>query len=468
MENSNHKNGYKKYFNNLEIEVPLLNGLTTQYVNFDNAASTPPMAITQEVMEKFLPYYSSVHRGTGYKSQLSTHIYEEARELVLKFVGADANEHTCAFVKNTTEAINKMARRFPFTEERNVVITTAMEHHSNDLPWRENAVVVHIKTLEDGQLDLNDFDKKLDEYSDSVAIVSVTGGSNVTGFINPIHDLAEKAHAVGAHFMADCAQLAPHRKVEMLPLDDPRHLDYLCLSAHKLYAPFGSGALIGRIDTFEKGKPDMVGGGVVNAVTLDKAYWAGLPDREEAGSPNHVGAILFASAIKQLMEIGMERVANHEAELSKYTLEKLLEISGIEIYGDLDPKNTKNRLGVIPFNIVGMNHFLVAAILGHEFGIGVRNGCFCAHPLIMHLLKIEGEEADEVIEAVVKGEGGKKPGLIRASFGLYNTTDEIDKFVEALQKIVAGKYQGNYIQQKNSGEFIPEGWNPEFDRAFKL
>ncbi len=271
-----------------------------------------------------------MHRGTGFKSQLSTHAYEQSRSLVLDFVGADPAEHTCIFGKNTTEAINKLARRFPFTAEKDVVITSGMEHHSNDLPWRGVARTIHVGLTPDGRLDEADFDAQLKTYGKRVALVAITGASNVTGYINPIHRLAEKAHAAGAQILVDCAQLAPHRKVDMRPLDDPAHLDYVTISAHKMYAPFGTGALVGRRDTFEQGDPDQRGGGTVEIVTLDDVVWAGPPDRDEAGSPNTVGAVALAAAMHQLSAIGMEKVAEHEAELTEYALERLAKIPEVQ------------------------------------------------------------------------------------------------------------------------------------------
>jgi selenocysteine lyase/cysteine desulfurase len=459
---------HRNLFVGLETEVPLLNGGMTRYINFDNAASTPPLKTVQETVNAFMNYYSSVHRGTGFKSQLSTHVYEEARHAVMRFVGADPQTHTCVFGKNTTEAINKLARRFPFTEKRKLVITSGMEHHSNDLPWRGVAEVVHVRLHADGGLDQADFEQKLDEYADQVALVAICGGSNVTGHITPIHDLAEMTHAVGAKFMADDAQLAPHRKVDMRPLDDPGHLDYVAISAHKMYAPYGTGALIGRKDTFETGDPDMVGGGVVQIVTLADAAWAAPPDRDEAGSPNHVGAIAMAAAAKVLMTIGMDTIAGHEIELTAHALQRLQEIPELQIFGDADPQNAANRLGVIPFELAGVDHFKVAAILGHEYGIGVRNGCFCAHPLILHLLKIDEGKARQVRHEMLSGDKSNMPGLTRASFGFYNTTAEIDILVEALKDIANGKYQGEYVQDTATGEFHPVGWEPRFEDYFSL
>lgn len=460
---------YCSLFIGTDTKVPLLNGKSTKYINFDNAASTPPMVAVQQAVNDFMPYYSSVHRGTGFKSQLSTHMYEEARHIILEFVGANPEQHTLIFGKNTTEAINKLARRFPFTAQRDVVITSSMEHHSNDLPWRANArEVVHIKLHPDGRLDMADFEARLAQYADRVALVTITAGSNVTGHISPIYELAEKSHAVGAQFMADCAQFAPHRKVDMLDLNDPRHLDYISISAHKLYAPYGSGALIGRKDTFETGYPDMVGGGVVQIVTLDDVVWAAPPDRDEAGSPNHVGAIAFAAAASALSEIGMHKVAAHEASLTAHALTRMQEVPGIIIFGDTNPANAANRLGVVPFGLEHVDHFKVAAILGHEFGIGVRNGCFCAHPLILHLLRVDHDQSLQVREQIINGDKTDMPGLIRASFGLYNTLEEVDALIDALKAISAGDYVGEYIQDTASGEYHPVGWDPKFEDYFSL
>lgn len=200
----------------------------------------------------------------------------------------------------------------------------------------------------------------------------------MTGFVNPIHRLAEKSHSVCAQITVDCAQLAPHRKIDMLSLDNPRHLDYVSISAHKLYAPFGTGALIGRQDTFERGNPDITGGGTVEIVTLDDVVWAKPPARDEAGSPNTVGAVGLAAAIKQLEALGMDNVAQHESYLTAHALNKLREVPGLQIFGDQKPGLAHERLGVIPMQLDGISHFLVAAILGLEFGIGVRSGCFCA------------------------------------------------------------------------------------------
>lgn len=461
-------NGYDTLFTGINAEVPLLNGNRIRYINLDNAASTPPFKAVRQAVNDFMIYYSSVHRGTGYKSQLSTHAYEIARETVLDFVGANPDTYTCIFGKNTTEAINKLARRFPFSNKKDMVITSGMEHHSNDLPWRAEAKVMHIKLSEDGRLDESDFDHILDRYSDRIALVAISGASNVTGFINPIHRLAEKTHKIGAKIAVDCAQLAPHRNVEMLSIDNPAHIDYLAISAHKLYAPFGTGALVGLKETFENGAPDVSGGGTVEIVTLDEVEWTRTPERDEAGSPNTIGAVALAAAITQLEQVGMQAIAEHEAHLTSFLLERLAQVPGIEIFGNANPDQASKRLGVIPFNVEKISHFLLAAILGYEYGIGVRNGCFCAHPYILHILGLSPVEADEVRNQMLAGNKSDMPGLVRISFGLYNTTDEIEMLIEALNQIQQGHYQGSYIQDMSSGEFMPRNWQPDFEDYFSL
>lgn len=377
----------------------------------------------------------------------------------MRFVHADPATHICLFAKNTTECINKLARRLPLGPEA-VVLTTEMEHHSNDLPFRAAARVVHAGLLADGQLDEQDFNRKLADLRGRLRLVAVSGASNVTGFLNPIHRLAQKAHAVGAYILADCAQLAPHRPIHVGELADPAHLDFVAFSAHKLYAPYGTGALVGRRDVFERGEPDQRGGGTVEIVTLNEVVWAEPPDREEAGSPNVVGAVALGAAAVELERIGLPAVAAHEASLTAHALERLAAIPDVRLFGDADPRRAAERLGVIPFQLEGLSHFLVAAILGYEFAIGVRSGCFCAHPYVLRLLDLEQPEAQAVRDRIVAGDRRQMPGMVRISFGLYNTIEEVDALVEALRRIARGEYRGEYRQDTATGEFVPAGWQP--------
>jgi selenocysteine lyase/cysteine desulfurase len=239
-------------------------------------------------------------------------------------------------------------------------------------------------------------------------------------------------------------------------------LDYVAISAHKMYAPFGTGALVGRRDTFEQGDPDLRGGGEVELVTLDSVYWSAPPDRDEAGSPNTIGAVALAAAIEQLEEVGMEAVAAHEAELTAHALTRFKEVSDLVLFGDTDPSHAAQRLGVLPINLLSKSHYLVSAILGFEFAIGVRNGCFCAHPYLLHLMQVPEPTVERVRAEMLSGDRREVPGLVRISFGLYNNLEDIDACVEALKCIAAGKYRGDYKQSKSSGHYYPEGVKFDF------
>jgi selenocysteine lyase/cysteine desulfurase len=451
----------------IDQQVPVLDGGLRPYINFDNAASTPTLKDVLDTVNEFMHWYSSVHRGTGFKSRVATQAYDDARRIVAEFVGANLNDHTVIFGKNTTDAINKLSYRLQL-KENDVVLVSLLEHHSNDLPWRAQAHVEHVKADELGRLDVVDLDRLLEVYRGRVKLVAITGASNVTGHLPDIHAIAQKAHAAGAEILIDCAQLAPHRRVAMGDLDDPAHLDYVSISAHKMYAPFGTGALIGRKDTFEKGEPEYRGGGTIEIVTVDNVEWAGAPDRDEAGSPNVAGAVALAAAIKALNQIGMDVIAEHEAELTAYALEQLKPIEQLEIYGETEVATVRNRLGVIPLNVKGMSHFLVAAILGTEYGIGVRNGCFCAHPYLLHLMRLSPEESDRVRHDILSNNRHDMPGLVRISFGMYNTAAEVDVVVQALRHIAQGSYTGQYVQNIKSGEYHATNWQPNLAQYFKL
>ena len=438
-------------------EVPLLDGRLVPYISLDNAASTPPLRDVVDAVQSFLPYYSSVHRGAGFKSRISTAAYQDAHETLARFVGADTTTNTVIFGKNTTEAINKLAFRYPLGRH-SVVLSTAMEHHSNDLPWRGRATVVRATVTPEGRVDEDDVDCLLAAYGERIALMTVSGASNVTGFVQPVHRLARKAHAVGADILVDAAQLAPHRLIDVKPDDDPEHLDFVAFSGHKMYAPFGTGVLVGRRDIFLQGAPEYQGGGTVDIVTPDEVRWAGLPDREEAGSPNVVGAVATASAARALMDAGMENVERHEALLTTYALERLQSLPGISLYGVNDPHRTHDRVGVIAFNLAPIHHALVAAILGYEGGIGVRNGCFCAQPYVAHLL--ERAEPDQAFwhRAIRDRERSRRPGMVRISLGIYNTPEDIDALVEMLQRIARNDYQGTYGHVPQSGDCTPVGY----------
>jgi selenocysteine lyase/cysteine desulfurase len=443
----------------IDREVPLLDGTSRIYAYLDNAASTPSFRQVRDTVDDLLEWYSSVHRGSGFKSVVSTRAYEQAHEIVGHFVGADPQADCVIFGKNTTEAINTLANVIDW-QPGDVVITTLMEHHSNDLPWRNKARVVHVGVDALGRLDLDEMERRINEQSGKIRLVAVSGASNVTGFVQPMHQIAEMAHKAGALILVDAAQLAPHRAMDMGPHGSPQHLDFVALSGHKIYAPFGTGALVGSKAFFAGLPPDQRGGGTIEVVTVDEVHWAEPPERDEAGSPNVIGAVALAASLRVLGEVGMEAIAAHEKELTAYTLEKLARLKEVRVYGSPDPQVLEDRLGVISFAVEGLSHAKVAAILAFEGGIGVRNGCFCAHPYILNLLQVEGEVYRRFKDEVLQGDRRNLPGLVRASFGCYNTTAEVDHLVEMLERLIAGEYSGDYVQERSTGSYFPRGYNP--------
>jgi cysteine desulfurase / selenocysteine lyase len=419
-----------------DTAVPVARGGKKRYVNLDNAASTPALKPVLDAIVGFTRWYSNVHRGTGFKSKLSSWAFDRSRERIYRFVRATPEHRIVLFTRNTTESINHLAARFPFGPD-DVVLTTVMEHHSNELPWRKAARVVHVDVRPDGRIDEDDFRAKLAEHRGRVALVAVTGASNVTGYINPVHEYARWAHEAGGRIFVDAAQLAPHRPIDMKEPGDPEALDFIAFSAHKMYAPFGVGVLVGERSVFESGDPSLVGGGAVDIVNLENAYWTDLPDREEAGTPDIVGAVALGAAIRWFEETGWEKVVRHEAGLTAYALEKLKRIPGISIYGDTDPAGAGNRLGVIPLNVGSLPHALVAAILGAEWAIGTRSGCFCAHPYVKCLLRVGESEAREMEKRILNRDRSIVPGAVRVSFGVYNTKEDVDVLCEALSAVAS-------------------------------
>jgi len=422
---------YRELIVGVDTKIPLPNGQLVPSINFDNAATTPPFSSVLQSVVNFAPWYSSIHRGTGYKSQYSSEIYEKSRDTIRNFVKADSS-NTVIYVKNASEAINKLSYRLYHRNKQDMILSTYMEHHSNDLPWRSKYDVDYIKVDGNGRLSIEDLEKKLRKYKKKVALVTVTGASNVTGYKNPIHDIAEIVHKFDARLMVDAAQLIGHSHVDMKPDSSGRHIDYLAFSAHKMYAPFGAGVLIGPERDFTKGAPEYRGGGTIDIVTHDLIKWAQSPHKDEAGTPNIMGVVALSEAVRTLDFIEMANLEAYENSLLEYALAGLATIPDIKLYCDNNPKD---RVGIIPFNIDGLSHQLIASALSSESGIAVRNGCFCAQPYVQKLMKIPRNE----IRSRIKNPSLPHPGMVRLSFGLYNNYDEIDVLVQKLYEISANK-----------------------------
>ncbi len=449
-----------------ETVVPTLHG-PMRYINFDNAASTPTFSVIADSVTSFLRWYSNVHRGTGFKSQLASWAFEKSREIIAEFIGADLDQQVVIFTKNSTEAINKLAHRVPLDDD-GIILTTLMEHHSNELPWRQVGPVQHVGLNPDGTISKEDFLANLEKFGSRIKLVAITGASNVTGYISDIDFYARETHRIGAKILVDGAQLVPHRPVDMKPHDPQHKIDYLCFSAHKMYAPFGIGVLVGEKAAFEEGDPETVGGGVVDIVTLENAYWTDLPEKEEAGTPNIIGVVALAKIIRLIQAVGWEDIIRHESEMVAYALERLAQIPSVTIYGDTDPKNAENRLAVISMNVGDIPHALTAAILSYEGAIGVRSGCFCAHTYVKELLEVDDDASAELERQILNRDRSQIPGTIRTSFGLYNTKEEIDRFIEMVKKIDAGDYHKEWELNKEKGEFTPKGYALDFQQYYQM
>ena len=447
---------WREQFAGVDLPVPVHGGGTVTGINFDNAASTPPLKRVRDTVTKFSDLYSSVHRGTGYKSRVSTEAYEESRRHVAKFLNVDERGQVVIFVKGTTDALNRIAAEEARLDGRQVLVTE-MEHHADLLPWRHRSGHVMVGLTERGHIDLDAIEDALRSSQGRISLVAVCGASNVTGFVTSVHEVAELAHRYGARISVDAAQLAPHHRIDVRPADDPGHLDFVSLSGHKMYAPYGAGVLVAPRDFFA-GVPEVMGGGAINMVTWEDTYWADLPEREEAGSPNVIGSVALGVAIDTLLELGFDEMLAYETRLGNRLLEGLCRIPRVGVLGNPEAGDS-DRLALTTFVVAGIDHGQVAAALSHEWGIAVRHGCFCAHPYMIHLLHMSKAEVGAIVDDVTAGNRKTLPGAVRASLAPYNTEAEVDRFLEAVDHIARGGSRARY-ELDHEGEYAPAGGWP--------
>lgn len=374
-------------------------------VYFDNAAtSQTPQMVIDAIVEYYSKYNANIHRGVHTLSQEATDKYEEARLKIQKHLNA-AKAYEIIFTAGTTHGINMVASGFSeLLKSGDEVIVSALEHHSNIVPWqmlcqKTGGVLKVIPMLDNGTLDMDTYENLV---TSKTKLVFCNHVSNALGTINPIKKLIAKAHAVGAAVLIDGAQAAPHIKPDMQDLD----ADFYVLSAHKICGPTGVGVLYGKEAWLQKLPPYQGGGEMIETVTFEKTTYAGLPHKFEAGTPNICGGIAFGAALDYMNAIGFDAIAAYEHELLAYGTEKLQEIEGLRIYG------TADKTAVISFNIEGIHPYDIGAILD-KLGVAVRTGHHCAQP-IMAFYNI--------------------PGTVRASFAFYNTKAEIDVLVAAVKK----------------------------------
>ncbi|MGH2446915.1 MAG: aminotransferase class V-fold PLP-dependent enzyme [Candidatus Limnocylindria bacterium] len=432
-----------------DTEVPIVPEGSRRYVNLDYAASAPALQAVRDAIGDLLGWYSSVHRGAGFKSRASTAAYEGARESIRRFVNG-RDDDAVIITRNTTDSINLLAGTLP---EGTHVIGFAGEHHANLLPWKRCSVT-YLPVPESPGEALDRLETTLRDLPacNDPHLVAVTGASNVTGEIWPVAEMARIAHENGARLLVDAAQLAPHA-----PIDMARDgIDYLALSGHKLYAPYGAGALIGERDWLSAGDPFLRGGGAVRLVTIDETVWSDLPDRQEAGSPNVVGAVALGVACDALAKAGMETIAAEEAELLAYARERLAGIDGFGHYRVWPADHP--RVGLLTFNLGEMPYDLLAAVLSAEHGIGIRHGCFCAHPLMVQLLKVGDAEVGRLLDETRAGRHERLPGAARMSLGLGSTREDVDAFADALRAIATDGPRWTYAVNPGTDEYEP---NPD-------
>jgi len=460
----------------LDVQYTLATGERTRRIYLDSTASTLRLKIVQDVLEKFQPYYSNTHSLLHFGAKISTHEYRWAHEMVLEFVRANPELYTAFFVgSGTTGGMNRVARTLREKRpERDVVITSIMEHHSNDLPHRKNfREVVHVPAAMAahslGCVNLRRLEEALREHADKVNYVSLTGVSNVTGIINPIYAIAEMAHQYGALIVVDAAQMAAHVPIQMSGHRNPaRDLDVLVFSGHKIYAPGSPGVVITRKDLFLGIEPQEVGGGMVDQVYINRYTQSQkFPDREEAGTPNICGAIGLAAALYALDKIGMDFIAAEENRLLEYALEKLGTVDDLIIYGETDITQCQ-RAGAISFNLKNMDHGLTAAALNDYFNISVRNECFCAHPYVREMVTMSlSAEAERLSDEELAQLAELHRGMVRASFGVYSTPKDVEALVSALKQIAANKsfYQSQYERLPN-GDYEHKTFKFDHQKVF--
>ena len=377
-------------------------------VYLDNAATTQkPREVVEAIVNEYYSVNANVHRGVHFLSQQATELHEQARERVARFVGARSS-HEIIFTRGTTESLNLVASSFgeACMKAGDEVILSTMEHHSNIVPWqmlrdRKGIVIKVIPINEAGELDLKAYEEL---FTPRTRLVSVTHVSNVLGTVNPVKELTAVAHAHDVPILVDGAQSVPHFPVDVTDIG----CDFLTFSGHKVYGPTGIGVLYGREDWLDRLPPYQGGGEMIAHVTFAQTTYEQLPYKFEAGTPDYVGSNALAVALDYVSRLGMEHIAAHERELTAYAMERLGAIPGLRVYGQAREKDA-----VVAFNIEEIHHLDMGTLLD-RLGIAVRTGHHCAQPL-MERYGVEG--------------------MVRASFGLYNTLQEIDTLAEGIERI---------------------------------
>jgi selenocysteine lyase/cysteine desulfurase len=421
-----------------ELTSPI-DGTERDLVYLDHAASTHAPDPVLDAHTKFLSEaYANVHRGAHHLSIVSTESYEDVRWKCKAFVGA-RDDQQALFTQNTTAALDLAAHLVD--DEPGHTLISGLEHHSNDLPHRARGPHEHIEVTDEGRLDLDDLEAQLEQYK--TKLVAVTMASNVTGVRPPIGEITDLAHRYGARVLVDGAQGLAHLPIDLRDIGDTGGPDFFAAAGHKAYAPMGAAFLIAPTDLIDEKPPYRPGGGTVKLVGTDEVLWTRGHDRHEGGTPNIPGIVAMGAALDYLRAQGMHEIRRHEIELLERLLDGLERIDGVTVLGHAPPGE---RVGAIGFQVEDVPHGLVSRILDNEYGIATRNGCFCAHPYLVRLLGLK-ENIGDMRDYLREGGSTREPdfpGAVRASLGIYNTLDEIDKLVSAVEDVARQAWRGTY------------------------
>lgn len=414
----------RNYFFGTDTPISTHFGYTSR-VYLNNAAT--PLVAKPAIQELYntLPIYSYGNEPNALSAQLTSK-YNEVRDIVMDFIGADHTLDTVIYTSNTTSAINILSQVYYEHDPDQIVLTTRMEHMANYLPFREKMKTLAVGLTSDGNVDMNDYASKLEQYSGKIKLVAVTGASNITGIIPPFYDMATMAHRHGAKILVDAVQLVQHKSFTMKPHDDASHIDFVSFDGHKFYTGQSGGVLVGDRAFLDQYKPLMFGAGITEFVSSSRIIYKGSPERYEAGYPDFLGIISWGAAIRFLNEVGIKNVEEWERGLYRHLIRRLSHIPNLILYSDV---YNNTRTPFVAFNLKGMSYQTLANKLGFGYGIDIAAGTNGANLYVQDLLGLTDGQAFSLYQS---GEGY---GIVRASIGLFNNYDDMDRLADALLDI---------------------------------
>jgi selenocysteine lyase/cysteine desulfurase len=434
-----------------DTTTTLLDGRRVRVVQLNNAATTPPFEQTLREVDRFLAHYGALHRGAGPRARQTVRAVEEALDRIRRFIGQPA-DNVLLFTANTSAAINQLARLLSLSTD-DIVLTSEIEHTSNNLPWRYNtqARVREVRADDTGALDLGHLDELLRAHGRRVRLVAVTGASNLTGYTPDLAELAERCHSVGALLFVDGAQLAPHRRIHMAEAG----VDALAFSAHKVYAPFGLGVLSLPARLLDRVPPDPGGGSVDMVADGARVVWAPPGERHQTGTWNGAGIVALGASCAGLLGVGWASVEDTERELVALAATELDRVPGVWLPVPAERYLIDRRIGTLPFVVAGLHHALVAAALEYEHGIEVRAGTICNHRLVRRWLDVGDREQARVEAALARGDRLASYGIVRASLGCHNTAEDVHRLAGALRELAARGPSARYRPEPEHETFVP-------------